>query len=79
MSKRGKIMGAIVFILLFGSIGLFLFGRSGKAITIGIIGLGVTLVYVMLLSVIASFNKARMRRRAYEDIHEMAKKDTDRR
>lgn len=75
MSKRGKILGAIAIILLLISIGLFLFGKSGKSITLGIIGLVITVIYVAVLRLIAGFNKAKLQRRAYDDLHKIAERD----
>ena len=74
MSKRGKILGGIAIVLLLISIALFLFGKSGKSITYGIIGLAITVVYVMILRVVASYNKAKLRRREMEDLHKIANK-----
>ena len=73
MSKRGKIMAAIAFILLFGSLALLFFGKNGKTISYGLIGLLISVVYIAILRLIAAYNKAKLRRRAYEDLHEIAR------
>lgn len=77
MSKRGKILGLIAIILLLASLAMFLFGKSGKSITYGIIGLVITVIYVSVLRIIASLNKAKLQRRAMEDIHKIANTTED--
>ena len=70
MSKRGKILGAIAFVLIIVSVLMFLFGDPLK----GAFALAITFIYVMVLSVISSFNKAKLRRREMEDLHRIANK-----
>ena len=74
MSKRGLVLGGIALVLLVVSIAMFIFGKTGKSITYGIIGLVITFIYVLVLRLIGSFNKARLQRRAMDDIHKIAEK-----
>lgn len=72
MSKKGKTLVITTLALLFISLALLIFGRTGKAITAGFIGLGLTVVLLAIMRVIASYNRAKLQRRAYDDLHKMA-------
>ncbi len=72
MSKRGKILGTIAYILFFGSIAIMIVGRSFNAFTIGLIGIVISIFYIMILKMIAQVNKAKLERQAMEDIHKIA-------
>lgn len=72
MSKKGKTLVITTLALLFISLALLIFGRTGKVITAGFIGLGLTVVLLAIMRVIASYNRAKLQRRAYDDLHKMA-------
>ena len=72
MSKRGKTLGMIAYILFFGSLAITIFGRSSNALIVGFLGLILSLIYIMILRLIATSNKAKLERRAMEDLHRIA-------